>query len=89
MSEIKLKSCPCCGTESYTCFTALKDDKLHGFVSCDNPKCALKMSFAIKPSSILLNFDDVINGLHDVADKWNRREGEKKEQYLSSQGGET
>lgn len=47
------------------------------------------MSFAIKPSSILLNFDDVINGLHDVADKWNRREGEKKEQYLSSQGGET
>ena len=32
MSEIKLKSCPCCGTESYTRFTALKDDELHGFV---------------------------------------------------------
>lgn len=45
MSEIKLKSCHCCGAESYTRFTALKDDELHGFVSCNNPKCALKMSF--------------------------------------------
>lgn len=79
MSEIKLKPCSCCGTEPYTHFTVLKNDELHGFVSCNNPKCALKMSFAIKPSSILLNFNDVINGLHDIADRWNRREGGQNE----------
>lgn len=73
MSEIKLKPCPCCGTETYTHFTALKNDELSGFVSCNSPECALKMNFVIKPSHVLLSFDDVINGVHNVADKWNRR----------------
>ena len=76
LEGIKLKPCPCCGTEPYTHFTALKDDYLHGFVSCNNQKCALKMNFIIKPSRILLNFDDVIKGLHDVAEAWNRRAAE-------------
>ena len=75
MSEIELKPCPCCGTKPYTHFTELKNDELSGFVSCNNPRCALKMIFAIKPKHIFLNFDDVIKGLQDVADKWNRREG--------------
>lgn len=71
--EIKLKKCPCCGTEAYTHFTDLRNDELHGFISCNNSKCALKINFTIKPSHILLNFDDVINGIYDVVDKWNKR----------------
>ena len=77
--EIKLKTCPCCGTEPYTHFTALKDDELHGYISCNNPECALKMCFKIKPSHILLNFDDVVNGINDAAETWNRRAGEQNE----------
>lgn len=76
MMEIKLKQCPCCGTEAYMHFTDLRNDELYGFISCNNSECALKMNFTIKPSHILLNFDDVINGIHDVVDKWNRRENE-------------
>lgn len=82
MSEIKLKPCPCCGTEPFTHFTELKNDELHGFVSCNNPGCALKMNFTIKTSHILLNFDDVINGLRDIANKWNRRAGEQDERDM-------
>ena len=37
------------------------------------------MNFIIKPSHILLNFGDVIKGIHDVAEAWNRREGEQNE----------
>lgn len=79
MLEIKLKPCPCCGTKPYTHFTELKNDELHGYVSCNNPKCAINMGFVIKPTHILLNFYDVINGIHDIADKWNRRAGENNE----------
>ena len=87
MMEIKLKQCPCCGTEAYTHFTDLRNDELYGFISCNNSECALKMNFSIKPSHILLNFDDVINGIYDVVDKWNKRtnggEIEKKRQRFS------
>lgn len=79
MSEIKLRPCPCCDTEPYTHFTELKHNELHGFISCNNSNCALKMNFVIKPSRTLLNFDDVINGMHDIADRWNRRVGEQNE----------
>lgn len=37
------------------------------------------MEFTIKPTHILLDFNDVINGLYDVADNWNKREGEQSD----------
>lgn len=75
MREIKLKPCPCCGTEAYTRFTVLKDDELHGYISCNNPTCGLEMRFKIKPSHILLDFNDVIDGINNAAEAWNRRAG--------------
>lgn len=73
MSKIKLLPCPCCGTEPFTYITSVMNEKMEGYISCNNPKCALKMEFKIKAKSVFLNFDDVINGLHNVSDKWNRR----------------
>lgn len=79
MSEIKLKPCPCCGTEAYTRFTDIKGEALHGYISCNNSKCSLQMRFEIVPSNVLLNFDDVVKGMNDVAEAWNRRVGERNE----------
>lgn len=75
MREIKLKPCPCCGTEAYTHFKVLKGDELHGYISCNNSTCGLEMRFKIKPSHILLDFNDVIDGINNAAEAWNRRAG--------------
>ena len=79
MEEIKLKPCPCCGEEAYTRIFSLHNERMGCYVSCNNPQCGLTMKFIIEPKSALLNFDDVINGLYDVAEKWNRRAGEQNE----------
>lgn len=73
MSEIKLKPCPLCGTEVYTHIMSAANDKMKGYIKCNSSKCTLKMEFEIKAERILLNFEDVINGLRNVSDKWNRR----------------
>lgn len=73
MSEIKLKPCPCCGTEAYTHFTDLKSEVLYGYISCNNSTCGLEMRFRIEPSHILLDFNDVIDGINNAAEAWNRR----------------
>ena len=78
-SEIKLKPCPCCGTESYTHFTDLKGETLRGYISCNNSTCGLEMRFEMAPQNVLLNFDDVIKGMNDAAEAWNRRVGEQNE----------
>lgn len=77
MSEIKLKPCPCCGTEAYTHFTDLKSEVLYGYISCNNSTCGLEMRFRIEPSNVLLDFDDVVKGMDDVVKTWNRRVGER------------
>ena len=76
MNKINLKPCPCCGTEAYTRITSVIDDTLKGYISCNNSQCLLRMNFEIKASDYLLSFDDVINGINDVIDKWNRRTNE-------------
>lgn len=73
MSEIKLKPCPFCGGKPYTRVTLAANDEMNGYISCNNSKCATKMNFTIKGGNILLSFEDVINGLYNAADKWNRR----------------
>lgn len=73
MSEIELKPCPFCGEKTYTRITLAANNKMEGYISCNNSNCAIKMNFTIKAENILLSFEDVINGLHNVADKWNRR----------------
>lgn len=80
MSEIKLLPCPLCETEAYTHIRSVVDDVMKGYIQCNNADCALKMEFEIKAERVLLSFEDVINGLHNVSDKWNRRAGEQNEQ---------
>lgn len=76
MGEIKLKPCPFCKTEAYTRITALKNEELQGFISCNNPKCLAQMRFSFKAEKGLLNFEDVIIGIYEAIEKWNKRAGE-------------
>ncbi len=78
MSDIELKGCPCCGTQPFTHIESAKDDIMYGYISCNNPKCGLKMTFTIYAEHNLLNFDGIINGLHDAAERWNKRDGDNK-----------
>lgn len=73
MSEIKLKPCPFCGTKAYTRISGIKGEELQGYISCNNPKCAVGMNFSISPTHVLLNFEDVISGFHEAAERWNER----------------
>ena len=79
MNGIKIKPCPCCGTQPYTVITSVHNDKLYGYIECNNPECKLKMDFTAEAKHVLLSFEDVINGIYETTDKWNRRTGERIE----------
>lgn len=73
MSEIELKSCPCCGANADS--QVLLDDvdnEINGYIGCS--KCGLKIDFTIKPENVVFNFNDIINGINEVVDRWNRRD---------------
>ena len=76
MNEIKLKSCPFCGTEPYTSIDKLSADKIEASIQCNNPDCAALIKFKIKIKNGLLNFNEIIEGLKNAAEAWNRRIGE-------------
>lgn len=80
MSDIELKQCPCCGERAYSRIYPISREVVKGSICCNNSKCGLKMDFEIKPKSVLLNFDDVINGIHDAVERWNRRTSDGQEQ---------
>lgn len=77
MEETNLKTCPCCGTKPYSHIETVRNEEISGYISCNNPKCGLKMSFTICGKSKLLNFYDVINAVKEVEERWNRRDGER------------
>lgn len=73
MSDFELKPCPCCGAKAWSRIKTVSGEKMIGFISCNNSSCGLKIPFEIKAKSVLLNFDDVISGINDAVDRWNRR----------------
>lgn len=73
MNDIELKPCPLCGTRSYSRISQICGEVVKGYIGCNNSECGLKMDFEIKPKSVLLNLDDVISGINDAVDRWNRR----------------
>ena len=78
MSEIKLKSCPFCGTIPYTSIVKSSDEKMKIYIQCNSSECGAKMDFTIEAESAYLDFDDVINGISKAAEAWNRRDGSER-----------
>ena len=72
MCDMELKPCPFCGTKAYSRITVTAE-LMKGYIGCNNSGCGLKMDFEIKPKSVLLNFNDVVNGIHDAVERWNKR----------------
>lgn len=73
MSEIKLKPCPFCGTMPYTSINESDGKKIKGYIQCNNPNCGVLMNFEIDTKGGFLKFDDVIDGLNEMEETWNRR----------------
>lgn len=78
MSKIELKPCPCCGAEaeSQALFDGI-DNEINGHIECS--KCGLKIEFTIKPKNVVFNFNDVIDGINDAINRWNRRDKKMNE----------
>lgn len=77
--DIELKPCPCCGTKAWSRIKKSSEEKMIGYISCNNSSCGLGMEFEIKAKSVILSFDDVISGINDAVDRWNRRENNGQE----------
>lgn len=73
MNDIKLKPCPCCGTRAWSHIEKASDEKMIGYISCNNSSCGLKMRFEINASSVILSFEDVVKGIYNAVEKWNTR----------------
>ena len=72
-SRIELKPCPYCGTLPYTWVEMLGDEKMKAYIQCNNADCRATVAKVIKAKRGLLNFEEVIGGLEEAADTWNRR----------------
>ena len=79
MSKIKLKPCPFCKTMPYTSIEGAIDQKIKGYIQCNNPNCGAKIDFEYKAKNVFLTFDEVIEALYEAAEAWNRRAGEQNE----------
>lgn len=82
MIDIELKTCPFCGERAYSRIYPCSGEVIKGYIGCNNSDCGLKMEFEIKPQSVILNCDDVIKGIFEAAEKWNRRVDDERQEML-------
>ena len=71
--QIKLKPCPLCGTLPYTWAERLDDERMKACIRCNNSDCKATVVRVIETKRGLLNFEEIIGGIEEAANTWNRR----------------
>lgn len=71
--QIKLKPCPLCGTLPYTWAERLDDERMKACIQCNNSDCKATVVRVIETKRGLLNFEEIIGGIKEAANTWNRR----------------
>ena len=73
ISWIKLKPCPLCGTLPYTWAERLDDERMKTYIRCNNGDCKATVVRTIETKRGLLNFEEIIGGIKEAANTWNKR----------------